>query len=81
MYASHIIKRVFQLGSRYPLQVARLRVGIGVWLLCVSAVLYAAGQAGTWGWVLPVIAVLHFGLAHRLYRVADHQRDRRAMFR
>ena len=27
------IKRIFQLGSRYPQQVARVRVGVGIWLL------------------------------------------------
>ena len=34
------IKRVFQLGSRHPRQVARVRVGVGIWLLVVGAALH-----------------------------------------
>jgi hypothetical protein len=74
------IKRVFQLGSRYPQQVARLRVGIGVWLLFLTAALYASGQGGTWGWLLAVTAVLHFGLAYRLFRIVRKDPDRRLSF-
>jgi hypothetical protein len=64
------IKRVFQLGSRYPQQVARVRVGVGIWLLLLTAVLYGSGHGGQWGWLLVVGAALHFALAYRLFRIA-----------
>ena len=74
------IKRVFQLGSRYPQQVAFLRVGIGVFLLILAAGLYSSGHSGQWGWLLPVTAALHFGLAYRLFRIAKKNPDRRITF-
>jgi hypothetical protein len=64
------LKRVFQLGSRYPRQVAWLRVGIGIYLLCLTAGLSAAGHLGQWAWLLIATAVLHFGLAYRVFRIA-----------
>jgi hypothetical protein len=63
------IKRVVQLGSRYPQQVARVRIGVGVWLLLLTAILYGSGHGGRWGWLLVVAAALHFGLAYRLVRI------------
>jgi hypothetical protein len=63
------IERVFQLGLRHPRQVAHVRVGVGIWLLVLAAVLYGSGQ-GQWVWLLAVTAALHFGLAYRLFRIA-----------
>jgi membrane protease YdiL (CAAX protease family) len=74
------IKRVFQLESRYPREVARLRVGVGIWLLFLTAVLYGSGHGGQWGWLLVVAAALHFGLAYRLFRIARREPDRRVRF-
>lgn len=74
------IKRVFTLGSRYPRQVARLRVGIGIWLLVLTAALYGSGHGGQWAWLLAVTAALHFGLAYRLFRIARKDPDRRMRF-
>lgn len=71
------IKRVFQLGSRDPLQVARVRVGIGIWLLFLTAILYGSGHGGQWAWLLVVGAALHFCLAYRLFRIASKDPDRR----
>jgi hypothetical protein len=65
------IKRVFTLGSRYPRQVARVRVGVGVWLLLLTALLYGSGHGGQWGWLLAATAALHFCLAYRLFRIAS----------
>jgi membrane protease YdiL (CAAX protease family) len=70
------IKRVFGLGSRRPRQVAFVRVGVGIWLLFLTAVLYGAGHGGQWGWLLAVAAALHFGLAYRLFRIARKRSDR-----
>ena len=70
------IRRVFQLGSKYPQQVARVRVGVGIWLLLLTAVLYGSGHGGQWGWLLAVTAALHLGLAYRLFLVARRRSDR-----
>jgi hypothetical protein len=75
------IKRVFQLGSRHPQQVARVRVGVGIWLLLLTAILYGSGHGGQWGWLLLVAAALHFCLAYRLFRIAGKDSDRRLTFR
>ena len=74
------IKRVFQLGTRYPQQVARLRVGVGIWLLVLTAVECGSGYGGQWAWLLAVTAALHFGLAYRLFRIAKKDPDRRMRF-
>jgi hypothetical protein len=80
MNGDRSIKRVFQLGSRYPQQVARVRVGVGIWLLCLTAILYGSGRGGQWGWLLVVGAPLHFCLAYRLFRIARKDSDRRVRF-
>jgi hypothetical protein len=64
------IKSVFQLGSRYPQPVGRVRVGVGIWLLLLTAILYGSCHGGQWGWLLLVGAALHFCLAYRLFRIA-----------
>jgi len=70
------IKRVCTLGARHPLQVARLRVGVGIWLLFLTTVLYGYGQAGDWAWLLLVAAALNFYLAYRLFVVARRSSGR-----
>lgn len=71
------IKRVFHLRSRYPQQVARVRVGVDIWLLLLTAIRYGSGHGGQWGWLLAVGAALHFCLAFRLFRIASKDSDRR----
>jgi hypothetical protein len=68
-----------QLGSRYPSQIAWLRVGIGLWLMLLTAILYSTGHGGHWAWLLLIGSALHFVLALRLFRIArrDHGRRRR----
>jgi hypothetical protein len=73
------IKRVFQVGSRHPRQVARVRIGVGIWLLFLTAILYGSGHGGRWGWLLVVGAALHFCLAYRLFRIAGNDSDRGAL--
>ena len=74
------IKRVFELGSRYPKQVARLRIGVGIWLLFLTAILYGSGHGGQWAWLLVLGAALHFCLAYRLFRIARQDPNRRVTF-
>ncbi|MBV9806777.1 MAG: hypothetical protein JO286_06320 [Solirubrobacterales bacterium] len=66
---------VFQRRSVSHPQIARLRVGVGIWLLLLTAILYGAGVGGQWEWLLVGIAALHFGLAYRLFRIARPDRD------
>ena len=73
--------RVFPLRSWGPTQIARLRVGIGIWLLLLTAILYGSGVGGLWVWPLVGVAVLHFGLASRSFRIARKAPDRRLRFR
>jgi hypothetical protein len=62
--------RIFGLGSRHPRKVAFLRIGIGLYLLALTAVLAAAGFGDPWAWVTGVFAVIHFILAYRLLGIA-----------
>jgi hypothetical protein len=80
MNAKHTIKHLGWLGSTYPRQVAWLRVAIGIWLLALTVFLYNAGHGGGWAWLLSVIAVVHFGLAYRLFRIARTAPDQRIRF-
>jgi hypothetical protein len=71
------IKHAFQLAARWhPQQVARVRVGVGIWLLVLTAILYGSGQGGQWAWLLIPTAALHFGLAYRLFRIAKQDANR-----
>jgi len=72
-----MIKRLVGLGYRYPLQIALLRVGVGIWLLVLTAILYSSGHGGDWGWLLVVAAAVNFGLAYRLFRIAEKHAGRR----
>ena len=69
------ITRASQLTSWGPKQTARVRVGIGVWLLVLTAILYAAGVGGLWEISLVAVAALHFALASRPLRIARQDRD------
>jgi uncharacterized membrane protein YczE len=81
MNANQAITNVLQLGSKYPRQVAWVRVVVGIWLLCLTAILYSSGHGGHWAWLLVVGSVVHFGLAYRLLRIAARDSNRRLRFR
>jgi hypothetical protein len=70
MQSSHFTKRVNRLGAKRPRQIAWLRIAIGIWLLCLMAVLYGSGHGGQWAWLLAVGTAVHFGYAYRLFRFA-----------
>ena len=55
-------------GGRHPLFVARVRIAVGVWLLILTAALYAYGGSGWWAVLLVPAAVVHFYLAYRTER-------------
>jgi|HubBroStandDraft_1064217.scaffolds.fasta_scaffold2191716_1 hypothetical protein len=62
-------RRIFGLGSRHPRKIAFLRIGIGIYLLVLTAVLIATGVGGPWAWVAGGFAAVHFALAYRLLRI------------
>jgi hypothetical protein len=71
MDAYQSIKRELEGVSKwYPRQVACVRVGVGIWLLVLTAILYRSGHAGDWALLLVPTAALHFFLAYRLIRAA-----------
>ncbi len=78
MHNSHFSKRVNRLGAKHPRQVAWLRLAIGIWLLCLMAVLYGSGHGGQWAWLLSVGTAVHFGYAYRLFHLARSGSDPRA---
>lgn len=49
---------------KHPRVVARIRIGVGVWLLVLAAILCGSGY--WWGVLLAAPAALHFYLAYRL---------------
>ncbi len=63
-----LMKLVSPYNYRHPLLVARVRIGVGVWLLILTAVLYGYGRGGWWGLLLVPAAALHFYLAYRVPR-------------
>jgi hypothetical protein len=74
-------RHVFQIRSWSHRQIACLRVAVGIWLLLLTAILYNAGVGGQWQLLLVAIALLHFGLAYRLVRIANDDRDASLRFR
>jgi hypothetical protein len=55
-------------GSRHRLLIARVRIGVGVWWLILTAILLGTGQSGWWAALLVPAAALHFYLAYRAPR-------------
>jgi hypothetical protein len=74
MTAYQSIKRVCTVASRHPRPVARLRIGVGIWLLFLMTILYATGHGGRWAWLLAVGTAVHWIWAYSLFRIA-HRRD------
>jgi hypothetical protein len=81
MNANQASNDAFRLRSWSHQQIARLRVGVGIWLLLLTAILYCAGVGGQWEWLLIGIAALHFGLAYRLFRIARDNPHQSLRFR
>lgn len=51
---------------RHARVMVRVRVGIGIWLVVLTAILYGSGRSLWWGALLVPAAALHFYLAYRL---------------
>jgi hypothetical protein len=81
MNANQPREHVFQLRSWSHQKIAVVRIGVGVWLLLLTAILWSAGVGGPWEVLLLVAAALHFGLAFRLVRTAKHDPHANLRFR
>jgi hypothetical protein len=53
---------------RHPRLFARVRIGAGVWLLVLTAILYGYGRGGWWVALLVPTAALLFYVAYRVPR-------------
>jgi hypothetical protein len=71
MNGDRLIKLASPYGYRHPLLVARVRIGVGVWLLILTAILYGYGPGGWWGVLLVPAAALNFYLAYRMPRATS----------
>ena len=56
--------------SRHARVMVPVRIAIGIWLLVLTAIMYAYGVGGWWGALLLPSAALHFFLAYRLTHTA-----------
>jgi len=61
--------------AKHPRRWTLVRVGAGVWLLALTAVLYGYGLGGWWGLLLVPAAALHFYRAFRLRRTAQRKSE------
>ena len=68
MNADSLMKLVPSYEYRHPRLFARVRAGVGVWLLILTAILYGSDRSGWWGLLLLPAAELLFFLAYRLPR-------------
>jgi hypothetical protein len=67
--ASGLLRLVPGFEYRHARVFARVRMGAGVWLLILTAILYGYDRGGWWGALLIPAAAGHFYLANLLYRV------------
>ena len=77
MNADSLMKLVTPYENRHPWLCARVRVGVGVWLLILTAILYGYGRGGWWGALLVPGAAVSFYLAYRLPREISARKNLR----
>jgi uncharacterized protein (DUF58 family) len=68
MNGDWLMKLVTPWEYRHPRLFARVRVGVGVWLLILTAIVYGYGRGGWWGALLVPAAALLFYAAYRFPR-------------
>ncbi len=61
-----------RLARKYPNQVIVTRIGVGIWLMVLTAIFCSMGW--WWGLALLAPAALHFYLAYRIDRYASAER-------
>lgn len=75
MNGDWLMKLVSPYGYRHPRHGARVRLGVGIWLLILTASLYGSGRGGWWGVLLVLGAALCCYLAYRLPRATSARTD------
>jgi hypothetical protein len=70
-----LMKLVPSYEYRHPRLFARVRIGAGVWLLVLTAVLYGYGRGGWWGALLVPTAAVLFYVAYRLPRAISARKS------
>jgi hypothetical protein len=68
MNGDRLMKLVPPYEYRHAQLCARMRVGVGVWLLILTAILYGYDRGGWWRVLLAPTAALLFYIAYRLPR-------------
>jgi hypothetical protein len=68
MNGDSLMKLVPSLEHRHPVLFARIRMGVGVWLLILAAILYGYDRGGWWRVLLIPAAAALFYIAYRLPR-------------
>jgi hypothetical protein len=63
-------RRSLAIEAKHPRRWALVRVGIGFWLIILTAIMYGYGVGGWWGLLLVPAALLHFYFAYRLRHAA-----------
>jgi hypothetical protein len=63
-----------RLARKYPNQVIVTRIGVGIWLMVLTAIFCTLGY--WWGLALLAPAALHFYLAYRIDRFATGERNK-----
>ena len=68
MTADSLMKLVPAYEYRHARACSRVRAGVGVWLLILTAILYGSSRSGLWGLLLVPAAAVHFFVAFWLPR-------------
>jgi hypothetical protein len=75
MTNDRLMKLVPPVEYRHARLFARMRIGVGVWLLVLAAILYGYDRGGWWRVLLVPIAALLFYIAYRLPRAIGARRS------
>jgi hypothetical protein len=75
MNNDRLMKLVPPIEYRHARLFARMRIGVGVWLLVLAAILYGYDRGDWWRVLLAPTAVLLFYIAYRLPRAITARRS------
>lgn len=71
MNGDWLLRFVSPFGYRHALLVSRIRVGVGVWLLVLTSLLYGYGRGGRWAALLLPASAVVFYLAYQVPRAVS----------
>jgi hypothetical protein len=79
MNTDRLMKLVPPIEYRHVRLFTRIRIGVGVWLLVLAAILYGYDRGGWWRVLLVPTAALLFYIAYRLPRAMSARRNSTAL--